>query len=79
LTQRSAFILEGLCGPKTVELLVHELFAANICGAIVRGWASTVSADEDGYASPRFERKATADLWREIVANRFGVRDRREA
>ena len=58
------------------RMLVHEFFAANVCGAIIRGWASTVDADEDGFASPRFERKATTDLWREIVANRFGVRDR---
>jgi len=61
------------------RMLVHEFFAANICGAITRGWASTVADDEDGYAAPMFERKATADLWREIVANRFGVRDGRAA
>lgn len=63
---------------ESARCLISDLFAANVGMAIVKGWASTVS-DDDEWAAPRFARPETAELWSAMVANRFGVREGRAA
>jgi hypothetical protein len=60
--------------------LAHDLFAANSCMGIVRGFfATTEGKDAVGIVTPFFARKESAALWNAMVKNRYGRIDERRA
>jgi hypothetical protein len=67
------------CDAQDGFALAHELFAANTCMGICRGYFATVGRDAEGVVSPRFARRESAALWNSMVRSRFGATDERRA
>jgi hypothetical protein len=67
------------CDAQDGFALAHELFCANTCGGIVRGYFATVGRDAEGWITPRFARKESAALWTKLIRVRCGATDERRA